>query len=139
MGTETVRFGGIVVAAFGIIAGTAYFMQATLAWLGTETTQYLLLGGSPVVSMSIGVMLLLTAGFLIMGSGAGRALGIIAFGAVAVFGRPSMASPEPLLIAQAGLAVTVAFGLVFISPLKQKPTHKVDESGSATKMGSTLR
>jgi hypothetical protein len=139
MGTEEARFGGLVVAAFAVIAGTAYFMQATLAWLDSGASATYLLGGSPVVSMSIGVLLLLTAGFLIVGSAFGRYLGVLSFGAIAVFGRPSLVNPEPAILIQAGLAFAIAFALVFINPVKNEAAHKVDESGSATKMGSTIR
>jgi len=91
------------------------------------------------VTTTTAIALMLVAGFLGTGSRQGRYVGVLAFGAVAVFGRPSLVSPEPFPVAHAGLAVLIVLYLALRNPISEPERSNVDESTSASKLGSTIR
>lgn len=139
MGSENVSFEAVAIAAVGVVLGVAHLLGAMLALLGEGANGVLLLAGSVPVTTTVSVLLLLMAGFFGTGSRYGRFVGIVAFGAVAVLGRPSLSAPEPFPVAQSGLALVIVLYLVFRNPVPAPERSNVDESTSATKVGSTIR
>jgi hypothetical protein len=139
MGSENVSFEAVVIAAVGVVFGVAYLIGAMLALLANGGDGVLLLADSTPVTTTLGVLLLLMAGFLGTGSRYGRFVGALALGAVAVLGRPTLPTPELFPVAQAGLALVVSLYLAFRNPIPAPERSNVDESTSATKVGSTIR
>lgn len=139
MGSENVSFEAAAVAAVGAVLGIAHLLGAMLALLGEGGNGVLLLAGSVAVTTAVAVVLMLTAGFLGTGHRSGRYVGLVAFVAVAVAGRPSLSAPEALPAAHAGLALLVALYLLLRNPVPAPERSNVDESTSATKVGSTIR
>lgn len=139
MDAKNTRFDAVVIAAVGIVLGTTYLLRAMLALLSTGGEGPLLLANSVAVTIVAGVLLSLAAGLLVTGQSYGRYLGAVAFGAVAVFGRPSMTTPHLLEVAQAGLALIAAAYLVLLNPVPERERSSIDESTSAAKVGSTIR
>lgn len=119
--------------------GVACLLRAMLALLSGRSNGLSLLANSVPVTATIGIPLMLTSGFLGTGHRRGRYVGMLAFGAVAIFGRPTLATPEPFPFARAGLALVVALSLVLKNPVPAPERSNVDESTSATKVGSTIR
>lgn len=139
MGSETTTFDAMVIAAVGGVLGVAYLLGAMIGLLSNGGDGVLLLANSVPVTTGAGVLLALTAGFLATGHRYSRYVGILVFGAVVAFVRPSFASPEPLSVAQAGLALVVTLYLVLRNPVPASDRSNVDESTSATRIGSTIR
>lgn len=139
MGSENTGFEAVVIAALGVILGVAYLLGGMLALLSDGGNDVLLLADSISATVTIGILLMLTAGFLGTKHSHSRYLGVIAFGAVAVFGRPAVATPEAFPVVQAGLAFLVALYMAFRNPVPATERSNVDESTSATKVGSTIR
>lgn len=139
MGSESTQFEAVVIGAVGVVLGVAYLFGAMLALLSTGGVGVLILSGSVPVTASVGVLLMLVAGLIGTGHGYGRYLGMLSFGAVVVFGRPSFASPEPLAVTQVAVASLMALYLVFRNPVPKTERSNVDESTSASKVGSTIR
>lgn len=139
MGSGNTSFDAGVIAAVGAILGIAYVLGAMLALLSSGGNGVLLLADSVSVTTTVGVMLMLTGGFLATGHRYGRYVGILTFGSVAVFGRPSVATPDALSVIQAGFALLLVVYLLFRNPVTATERSNVDESTSATRIGSTLR
>ncbi|SFS07548.1 hypothetical protein SAMN05216559_3242 [Halomicrobium zhouii] len=139
MGSENVSFEAAVIAAVGVVLGVAHLFGAMLALLSQGVNSVLLLANSVPVTTTTAIALMLTAGFLGTGSRQGRYVGMVAFGAVAVFGRPSLVAPEPFPVAHAGLALLVVLYLALRNPITEPERSNVDESTSATRLGSTIR
>lgn len=139
MGSTNVSFEAAVVAAVGVTLGIAHLVGAMLAMLSDGGTSVLLLGESIPGTTVVGTLLLLVAGFLGTGHRYGRYLGVVAFGGAAVLGRPSLAAPEAFPVAQSGLALAVALYLTVRDPVPVAERSNVDESTSASKVGSTIR
>ena len=133
------RFDAVVVAAAGGVFGVAYLLGAAIGLLSDGGNGVLLLGGSVPLTASVGVLLATAAGLLATGHRYGRYIGVVTYAAVAVFGRPSLASPEPFPAAQAGLALLFACYLTVRDPIPNADRSHVDESTSATRLGSTIR
>lgn len=132
-------FEAVVIAAVGVVFGVAHLLGAMLALLSEGGNGVLLLADSAAITTTIGVLLLLMAGLFGTGHRHGRYVGIVAFGAVAIFGRPVLSALEPFPVAEAGLALLLALYLVFRNPVPLPERTNVDESTSATKVGSTIR
>jgi len=139
MGSENVSFEAAVIAAVGVVLGVAHLLGAMLALLSQGVNGTLLLADSVAVTTTVAIGLLLTAGFLGTGHRQGRYVGILAFGAVAVLGRPSLVAPEAFPVAHAALALVVTLSLALRNPVPASERSNVDESTSAAKIGSTLR
>lgn len=139
MGSKRMSFDAGVVTAVGVVLGVAYLLGAMFALLSGGGNSVLLLANSVPVTTTTGVFLLLMAGLLGTGHRNGRYVGILAFGAVVAFGRPTMAAPEPFAVLQAGLGVAFAVYLLLRNPVPARDRSNVDESTSATKVGSTIR
>lgn len=139
MGSESVSFEGVVIAAVGVVMGITYLLGAMLGMMANGGENVLLLADSLPVTVVIGVLLLLTAGFLGTGHRQGRYVGMMAFIAVAIFGRPTLAAPEAIPLAQTGFVLLVALYLVLKNPVSEPERSNVDESNSASKVGSTIR
>lgn len=139
MGSGRVRFDGAVVATGGAVLGVAYLLGAMLALLADGGGAGLLLGGSTPITAGAGVALTVAAGLLATGHRRGRVVGMVAFGAVALFGRPSLASPDPVLVVQSAVAASFVLYLLVRNPVPTSDRSNVDESTSATRVGSTLR
>lgn len=139
MGSQNTRFDAVVIAAVALVLGVAYLLGAMLALLSNGGDGFLLLMGSVPVTTTIGVFLTLTGGLLGTGHRYGRFLGTMSFGAVVVFGRPSLAAPEALEVVQASISLVLALYLTVRNPVPKTERSNIDESTSATKVGSTLR
>lgn len=139
MGSENVAFDAVVIAAVGVVLGVAYLLGAMLALLGNGGESVLLLTASVPVTATVSVLLLLTGGFLGTGHRYGRWIGMMAFGAVVVFGRPTLSSPDSFAIAQGALALLLVLYLVVRNPVPRTERSSIDESTSATRVGSTIR
>lgn len=139
MGSESTTFDAVIIAGIGGMFGVTYLFGAMLALLSNSGEGMLLLAGSVTVTATVGLLLTLTAGLLGTGHGYGRYVGILSFGAVVLFGRPSLSSPEAFPVAQAGIALLVTVFLVFRNPVPTTDRSNIDESTSASRVGSTIR
>lgn len=139
MGSESTTFDAIIIAGIGGTFGVTYLFGTMLALFSNSGQGVLLLADSVAVTTTIGILLTLTAGLLGTGYGYGRHVGMLSFGAVVIFGRPSLAAPEAFPVVQAGIALLITVFLVFRNPVPTTDRSNVDESTSASRVGSTIR
>lgn len=138
MGTENTSFDAGVIAAVASILGVAYLFGAMLTYLD-PSLEFMLLLNVPVTA-TVGVLLALAAGLLATGHHIGRIIGTTGFGAVVIFGGLSLAeSMEPLLATSAGISLILAVYMLLRNPVKSSGRSTIDESTSASRVGSTLR
>lgn len=139
MGSENLQFDALVIASVGGVLGVAYLLGAMLSLLSSGGTNVLLLAGSVPFTAAVGVLLSLSAGLLSTGHRFGRYLGILTFGAIGAVTFPSLSSPGPFVAGQAGLSFLLALYMVVRNPVPKTEKSKIDESTSATRVGSTIR
>ena len=148
MGGREVRFGGIVVASLAGVVGVKYLLGASLALLRRKgdvstvlatSSDPLLTGGSVLGTAAAATLLLLAAGMILTGVGYARYWTLGTFVVVVALGLPSLLSSEPVSVLE-----TVGIGAAVLYLLRRDPLHDeartaVDDEGSATRIGSTLR
>lgn len=140
MGETLKAFEALAIAGVGAVLGTGFVVGAMLALLSDgATTTALVLGNSVPVGTAVGVLLLLTAGALGTGQRWGRFLGVLSFGPVVAFGIPAVASAAVLPAVYTGLSLLVTVYLLLRNPVAKPEQSPVDESTSASKVGSTIR
>lgn len=139
MGSETTSFDAGMIAAVGSILGVAYLFGAMLSGISNGESEFMLLAGSVPVTAIVGVMLSLMAGLLATGHRLGRLIGTTAFGAILVFGFPNLASPDPIQVSVSVVALLLTLYMIFRNPVPKPERSNVDESTSASRVGSTLR
>lgn len=139
MGEEETPFGAIVVAGVTMLIGTKVLVAAMIELLSVNGgTAQLLLDSVPVTTI-VGIVLLLTTGALVARLRWSRPLAIVALGVVAVLGRPAMADPDPVAVGQTVFVVLTILYLLVYDPVPRKGRSDIDESTSATRVGSTIR
>lgn len=140
MGSANTSFTAGVIAAVASILGVAYLFGAMLSLISNGSEQFMLLAGGIPVTTTVGIILALAAGLLATGHGSGRIIGTTGFGAVVIFGRPeSLTSPDPLAATAVTISVLLGLYMLFRNPVKKPERSEVDESTSASRVGSTLR
>lgn len=140
MGTTNTSFNAGVIAAIGSILGVALLFSSMLAFLSESQSEFMLLSGSAWVTATVGVMLALTGGLLATGYRQGRFIGTLSFGAVVVFGINDLLSTmDPVLAVAVGIAGLLTLYMMFRNPVPRPERSPIDESESASRVGSTLR
>jgi len=140
MGETVKSFDAYVLSGVAAVLGTGFVVGAMLALLGgSETTTAMVLADSVPVGTVVGVLLLLTTGAFVSGQRWARYLGFLAFVAVVLFGFPSPSSPSVIPVVHTSLSVLAAVSLLFRNPISKAERSQVDESTSASKVGSTIR
>lgn len=140
MGETTDAFDATILAGYGLVLGAGFILSAMLTLLsGDGSTTAMVLAESVPVGTVVGVLLLLTAGALGSEQRWARYVGILSFGGVVVFGIPPF---TPLSVASAIYVALSAISVVYLlfrNPVSRSERSQVDESESATKVGSTIR
>lgn len=139
MGETVKSFEALVFAGVAAVLGTGFVVGAMLALLSDGATTALVLGNSVPVGTVVGVMLLLTTGALGTGQRWGRFVGVLSFGPVVAVGIPAVTSAAVLPVVYTGLAALATVYLLFRNPVANSEQTPVDESTSASKVGSTIR
>lgn len=139
MGETVKTFDAVVLAGLAAVLGIGLVVGAMLALLSGGKTMSLVLANSIPVGTIVGVLLLLTAGAFGTEQRWARYLGLVAFLAVVIFGFPSLSEPSVFPIAQAVVSALATVYLLFRNPVSRPDRSAVDESRSATKVGSTIR
>lgn len=139
MGETEQSFEALVLAGVAAVLGTGFVVGAMLALLSDGETTTLVLADSISVGTTVGVLLLLTAGALGTSQRWARFLGILSFGAVLVFGFPAVMELTVVPVAQTTIGGLATVSLLVRNPVRRTTRSEVDESESATKVGSTIR
>lgn len=139
MGETVKAFDAVLLAGIAAVMGTGLVVGAMLALLSGGETMTLVLANSIPVGTIVGVVLLLTAGAFGTEQRWARYLGILAFLAVVIFGFPSLSAPTVLPVIQTVLSALSTLYLLFRNPVSKPDRSGVDESTSASKVGSTIR
>jgi hypothetical protein len=139
MGETVKRFDAVLFAGVASVLGTVYLLGAMLEMLSEGNATTLLLADSVPAATVFGTLLLLTAGALATDQRWARYLGILAFAGIALFGFPSLSSPSLLPAVQTAIGGLLTLYLVFRNPVHTPERSQVDESTSASKVGSTIR
>lgn len=140
MGETAKAFDAVILAGVSAILGAGFVVSAMLALLsGGSASTSMVLAGSVPVATTVGVLLLLTTGAFGTGQRWARYVGILSFGAVILFGIPLFTPLSALSVVYTVVSVVVTVYLLFRNPISKPDRSQVDESTSATKVGSTIR
>ena len=140
MGETTKAFDAVILSGIGSVLGAGFVLSAMLALLSSsDSTTAMVLAGSVPVGTVVSVLLLLTAGALWTEQRWARYVGILSFGAVVLFGVPLFTPLGPLSLFYTVVSAIAAVYLLFRNPVSRSDRSQVDESTSATKVGSTIR
>ena len=139
MGDTVKAFDALVLAGVAAVLGTVFLVGAMIGLLSGGDSITLVLADSVVASTVVGVLLLLTGGALGTDQRWARYLGIISFLIVVPLGFPSVSDPAVMPVVHTTVAVLATLYLLWRNPVKTGERSSVDESTSATKVGSTIR
>jgi hypothetical protein len=140
MGETAKAFDAVLLAGVSSVLGAGFILSAMLALLSdSASSTAMVLADSVPVGTVVGVLLLLTAGALGTEQRWARYVGVLSFGAVVVFGTPVFTPVTPLSIFYTVVSLLAAVYLLFRNPISKTDRSQVDESTSATKVGSTIR
>jgi hypothetical protein len=140
MGETSKSFDAVLLAGVSSVLGSGFILSAMIALLsGSGSTTAMVLAGSIPVGTVVGVLLLLTAGALGTEQRWARHLGILSFGGVVVFGNPVFTPLSALSVFYSVVSAFATLYLLFRNPIAKTDRSQVDESESATKVGSTIR
>lgn len=139
MGEEGKSFGAIVVASIAVIMGSKYLVLAMVVGMSATPLDVPLLLDSTLVTGVVGAVLVLLSGGFVSGIAFTRPVAILAFAAAVVLAKPWVAPVEPLVIGESMVAATTVLYLLLENPIHRAERTDVDESTSATRIGSTIR
>ncbi|MFB6073852.1 MAG: hypothetical protein ABEJ89_02430 [Haloarculaceae archaeon] len=148
MGGSDTRFDALLLAAVASISGAKYLVGAMLELLSETGSTGMTLIGSVPVTVVVGMALVLSAGALAVGQRWARTIAFVSFVAVVAFGAVTLfdgslsaaaALADPVLAGEIGISAASAVYLLFYNPVPTGERSEVDESTSATRIGSTLR
>lgn len=141
MGEEDTTFGAIVVAGVSMLLGTKLLVGAMIALLSIDQGSIQLLVESVPATAIVGTFLLITTGAMVASLWWSRSLAIVVLAVVAVLGRPAMGDPvaEPIALAQTAFAAVTVLYLLVQNPVPKQDRSDIDESTSASRLGSTIR
>jgi hypothetical protein len=139
MTSKTPKFGAWVVASLAGIVGIKYVMGGALALIENSVVSSITVSDTIALSLGCGVLLCVVAGAFVECLNWARPVGLVTFLLVAGLSVPALLAMDPIIVAETvGMGLSVLYLLVR-SPFETKATTKVDESDSATRVGSTLR
>lgn len=137
MQIDDIGFLATAVAAGAILLGLGWQIVGWTQLLCPGTAWLPLLGNSSVATIGVGMLLSVTA--ILMTYGYGRAMGVVSFAALGVTSLPGVIAVDSLFVGQAAVAFVLALYL-FRNPIRtQEHSSPVDETKSATRIGTTLR
>lgn len=139
MGEEGKSFGAIVVASVAMIMGSKYLVTAMVVAMSAEPLDVPMLLGSTLVTTAAGATLVMLTGAFVSGIAFARAFAIVTFAAVVVLSKPWVAPIEPLVVGESVVAACTVLYLLLYDPITRTERTEVDESTSATRIGSTIR
>jgi len=139
MGGTVKAFDALVLAGVAVMLGTVFVVGAMIGLLSDGETMTLVLANSVAGSTIVGVLLLLTAGALGTGQRWARYLGLLSFLVVVPLGFPSLSDPAVFAVIQTVTAALSTLYLLWRNPVTTSERSAVDESTSASKVGSTIR
>jgi lysylphosphatidylglycerol synthetase-like protein (DUF2156 family) len=139
MGEEEAAFGALVVAGVTMLIGTKLLVGSMIELISVNGgTGQLLLGSVPGTT-TVAICLLMVTGSLLSRLWWSRSLALVTLAVVAVLGRPVLADPEPIALGQTVIAVVTITYLLVANPVKKQERSNIDESSSASRVGSTIR
>ena len=139
MGEEGKSFGAIVVASVAIIMASKYLVTAMIVQMSATELDVPLLLDSTIVTAVGGVALVLVAGGFVSAFTFARGFAILTFAAVAILGRPWVTPVEPMVVGETVIGAIAVLYLLLYDPIHRTSRAEVDESTSATRVGSTIR
>ena len=139
MANRTPKFGALVIASLAGVVGIKYLVGGSLALIDDSMVSSLMVSDITALSLGVGVMLCLLAGAFFEGVRWARPAGIVTFVAVAGLSVPALRSMDLIIVTE-----TVAMGISVLyllarNPIEVEAATDVDDSDSATRVGSTLR
>lgn len=139
MGEEGKSFGAIVVASVALIMASKYLVTAMIVQMSASPLDIPVLLDSTIVTAVAGAALVLVAGGFVAAVTFARPFAIMTFGAVAVMGQPWITPVEPMVVGETVVAAIAVLYLLLYDPIHRPERTEVDESTSATRIGSTIR
>lgn len=139
MANRTPKFGALVIASLAGVVGVKYLVGGSLALIDDSLVSSIMVSDTIALSLGVGLGLCVLAGALFEGVRWARPAGIVTFLAVAGLSIPALLSMDPIIVAETvAMGVSVLYLLVR-NPIEVEAATDVDDSDSATRVGSTLR
>lgn len=139
MGEEGKSFGSIVTASIAVIMGSKFLVTAMVVAMAPGDLGVPLVLDSTIATGVAGAALVMVAGGFVAAFAFTRGVAILTFAAVAVAGEPWVAPVEPIVVGETVVAAIVVVYLLLYDPIHRAGRTDVDESTSATRIGSTIR
>ena len=139
MGEEGKSFGAIVIASVAMILGSKYLVTAMIVQMSPSQLDIPMLLDSTIVTAVAGTVLVMIAGGFVSAFTFTRAFSILSFAAIAIASKPWVTPVEPIVIGETMVAALAVLYLLLYDPIHKSGRTEVDESTSATRIGSTIR
>jgi len=132
-------FGALVVASLAGVVGAKYLMGGALAVIDESVSRSMLVADSIGVTIGCGVVLGVVAGGFVEGAFWARASTIAVFLLIGGLSIPAMLAADPIITTETvGMGLSIGYLLVR-NPIERTEDAAVDETDSASRVGSTLR
>lgn len=135
----TPKFGGWVIGSIAGVVGVKYLLGGAIALIDDSVTSAMLVGDIIPLTLACGFLLCVVAGAFIDGATWARSLTVVSFLLVSGLSIPAVQAQDPVIIAETFGMVLSTLYLFVRNPIERKEVTKVDDSDSASRIGSTLR
>ena len=139
MADTSPKFGALVVASLAGVVGTKYLLGGALALIDETVNSSMLVADSIGLTICCGILLAVVTGGFIDGATWARLATILTFLIVAGLSVPAVLAFDPIIIVETvGMGLSLLYLLVR-NPITRAEETTVDETDSASRVGSTLR
>lgn len=133
------KFGALVVGSLAGVVGIKYLIGGMLALINDTMVSSVTVADSAVFSLTIGLWLCLLAGAFVNGATWARPVALLTFVAVGAVSFPALRTIDPVIVTETVGMATAGLYLLVRDPIERVESASVDDSESASRIGSTLR
>jgi hypothetical protein len=133
------KFGAWAVGSIAGVTGVKYLLGGALALIDDGVTSSVLVQDIVPLTLACGFLLCIGAGAFVDGATWARGYGIVILAAVGALSLPAIRMGDPVIIFESVAGTISILYLLVRDPIKRKEVTQVDDSDSATRIGSTLR
>lgn len=139
MANTSPKFGALVVASLAGVVGSKYLIGGLVALIDDAVVSSATVADNVAFSLAVGLWLCLLAGAFVNAAPWARLVAIPTFVAIGIVSIPALRAVDPVIVTETvGMSVTGLYLLVR-NPIERVEATTVDDSESASRVGSTLR
>lgn len=133
------KFGAWVIGSIAGVVGVKYLLGGAIALIDDGVTSAMLVADIIPLTLACGFLLCVVCGAFVDGATWARPLTILSFMLVGGLSIPAVQAQDPVIIAETIGMVLGTLYLFVRNPIEREEVTKVDDSDSASRIGSTLR